>query len=92
MDTIQKGHVNAASNGCDLVIVERRIDVSAEHADNLLNSSSCTVRRTANFTAFAASFVAAAVAALCGVYMAGIRIAEAVQGRVIVADGPEAEH
>ena len=42
--------------------------------------------------AFAASFVAAAVAALCGVYMAGIRIAEAVQGRVIVADGPEAEH
>ena len=34
----------------------------------------------------------AAVAALCGVYIAGVRIAEAVQGRVIVPDGPEAEH
>ncbi len=41
---------------------------------------------------YAASLVAAVVAAICAVYIAGVRIAEAVQGRVIVPDGPEAEH
>ena len=41
---------------------------------------------------YAASLVAASAAALCGVYMAGVRVAEAMTGRVIVADGPEADH
>ncbi len=41
--------------------------------------------------AFAASFFGAAIAAFCGVYMAGVRIAEAVQGRVILSGGG-AEH
>lgn len=42
--------------------------------------------------AFAASFFGAAVAAICGVYMAVVRAAEAVAGRVIVPEGPEADH
>ncbi len=42
--------------------------------------------------AFAASFFGAAVSALCGLYMAGVRIAEALKGRAILTEGPGAEH
>lgn len=42
--------------------------------------------------AYAASLFAAIVAALVGVYMAVIRVTEALQGRVIISDGPEADH
>lgn len=42
--------------------------------------------------AYMASFVASAVAALVGVYMAGVRSVEFVTGRTLVAEGAGAEH
>ncbi len=42
--------------------------------------------------AYAASFAGAIVAAIVGVYMAFIRTAEFLTGRVIIWDGVEAEH
>lgn len=41
--------------------------------------------------AYAASFVGAAVAALVGIYMAGVRIAEFLTGRIQVWDGVETD-
>ena len=41
---------------------------------------------------YAASFVGAVIAALVAVVMAGVRVVEAASGRVILADGSEAEH
>lgn len=41
--------------------------------------------------AYAASFVGAVVAALIGVYMAAVRVAESARGRVILPDGPQDE-
>ena len=42
--------------------------------------------------AYACGLIGAVVSAIIGVYMAFVRIAEFLTGRVIVADGPEAEH
>jgi TRAP-type C4-dicarboxylate transport system permease small subunit len=42
--------------------------------------------------AYMASFVASAVAALVGVYMAGVRSVEFFTGRTLVAEGAGAEH
>jgi TRAP-type C4-dicarboxylate transport system permease small subunit len=41
---------------------------------------------------YAASLVAAGIAAAVGCIVAGVRIAEAVGGRVILSEGPGAEH
>ncbi len=42
--------------------------------------------------AFAASFGAAVVAVLVSIYVSLVRVAELVSGRMILLDGPEAEH
>ena len=42
--------------------------------------------------AFGASFFGAAVAAICGIYMAVVRTAEAFRGRALIPDGGGAEH
>lgn len=42
--------------------------------------------------AYAASLFGAVMAALCGVYVALVRVIEAARGRAILPDGPEPEH
>lgn len=42
--------------------------------------------------AYAASLFAAVIAALTGVYMAGVRLVECMTGRIQIFDGVEAEH